>query len=134
VSRGQLRRVENRLIVLSHPFRGNCQFCQWARGWNRRSIKHARIESRDGTNDRALQAASYNAAAMNADVLTYSRSKGLSAGVSLEGASMESDNDGNKAVYGKDISAEDFVTGGLAVAPAATSLVNLLDMTSRARK
>jgi lipid-binding SYLF domain-containing protein len=71
---------------------------------------------------------------MNADVLTYSRSKGLSAGVSLEGASMESDNDGNKAVYGKDISAEDFVTGGLAVAPAATSLVNLLDMTSRARK
>src|SRR5271157_147090 len=40
------------------------------------------------------QATSYNAADMNSsDILTYSRSKGLFAGVSLEGASIEADND-----------------------------------------
>src|ERR1700731_1340314 len=46
----------------------------------------------------AAQASAYNAAAMNVDVLTYSRSKGLFAGVSLEGASMDSDNDANKSL------------------------------------
>src|ERR1700732_3754815 len=44
------------------------------------------------------QATAYNASAMNADVLTYSRSKGLFAGVSLDGASMDSDNDANKSL------------------------------------
>lgn len=80
------------------------------------------------------QATSYNAANMKSDVLTYSRSKGLFAGVSLEGASMDSDDDANKALYGKAISAKDIVEGGQAVVPAAKSLVDLLDKTSPARK
>lgn len=80
------------------------------------------------------QATSYNADAMNVDVLTYSRSKGLFAGVSLEGASMEPDSNANKALYGKDISAKDIVEGGQAVIPAAKSLVDVLDKTSPGRK
>ena len=80
------------------------------------------------------QATAYNASAMNADVLTYSRSKGLFAGVSLEGASMEDDKDANKAVYGKSISGKDIVTGGQAVVPAAKPLVDVLNNASAARK
>jgi lipid-binding SYLF domain-containing protein len=80
------------------------------------------------------QATSYNAQAMNADVLTYSRSKGVFAGVSLEGAKMDTDNDANKAVYGKDITAKAIVTGSEPIVPAAKPLIVLLDKTSPARK
>jgi SH3 domain-containing YSC84-like protein 1 len=80
------------------------------------------------------QATQYDAASMNKDVLTYSRSKGAFAGVSLEGAKMDTDNDANKALYGKDISAKEIVTGSEAVPPAAKPLVDLLDKTSPTRK
>jgi len=80
------------------------------------------------------QATGYNADAMKADVLTYSRSKGLFAGVSLEGASMDTDDDANKALYGKQNSAKDIVTGGQAVIPAAKPLVDALDKVSPAHK
>jgi SH3 domain-containing YSC84-like protein 1 len=80
------------------------------------------------------QATSYNAHAMNTDVLTYTRSKGVFAGVSMEGASMKSDNDANKEIYGKDISAKAIVTGDEQIVPAAKPLINLLDKTSPARK
>jgi SH3 domain-containing YSC84-like protein 1 len=80
------------------------------------------------------QATGYNADAMKADVLTYSRSKGLFAGVSLEGASMDTDDDANKALYGKHISAKEIISGGQAVIPAAKPLVDVLDKTSPARK
>lgn len=80
------------------------------------------------------QATSYNASAMNADVLTYSRSKGLFAGVSLEGATMDTDKDANKTLYGKELSAKDIVEGTQTVVPAAKPLVSLLDKTSPARK
>jgi lipid-binding SYLF domain-containing protein len=78
-------------------------------------------------------ATAYNAQAMNVDVLTYSRSKGLFAGVSLEGATMDADNDANRALYGKDITAQDIVKGSEPVVSAAKPLVNLLDKTSPAR-
>jgi lipid-binding SYLF domain-containing protein len=79
------------------------------------------------------QATSYDAQAMNVDVLTYSRSKGLFAGVSLVGASMDADGDANKALYGKDISAKEIVTGSQPVVAAAKPLVSLLDQSSPAR-
>jgi len=78
-------------------------------------------------------ATSYNADAMKADVLTYSRSKGLFAGVSLTGASMDTDNDANKALYGKEISAKKIVSGGSPIVPAAKPLVDLLNKTSPSR-
>jgi SH3 domain-containing YSC84-like protein 1 len=80
------------------------------------------------------QAVGYNAASMKVDVLTYSRTKGLFAGVSLEGASMDSDDDANKALYGKAISAKDIVEGGQAVLPSAKSLIDELDKISGNRK
>ena len=80
------------------------------------------------------QATSYNAAAMSSDVLTYSRSKGLFAGVSLEGASIDTDNDANKKLYGKEIGAKEIVTGSQEILPSAEPLVSLLNKTSASRK
>jgi lipid-binding SYLF domain-containing protein len=79
------------------------------------------------------QATGYNAANMNSDVLTYSRSKGLFAGVSIEGASIDTDTQANKKLYGKEIGAKEIVTGTQEVVPAAEPLVSLLNTTSPAR-
>ena len=49
---------------------------------------------------------------MNAEVLSYSRAKGLFAGVSLEGSTLRQDNDANKNIYGHDITAKDIVLEG----------------------
>ena len=79
-------------------------------------------------------ASSYNAESMNVDVLTYSRSKGLFAGVSLEGASMESDEDANKALYGPGVTTIQ-ITGGSEKVPAgAQSLTSYLNTTSPSHK
>jgi SH3 domain-containing YSC84-like protein 1 len=80
------------------------------------------------------QATGYNAADMKSDVVTYSRSKGLFAGVSLEGASIDTDNDANKDLYGKEMGAREIVSGSQAIVPAAQPLVSLLDKTSPSRK
>jgi SH3 domain-containing YSC84-like protein 1 len=80
------------------------------------------------------QATGYNADKMKVDVLTYSRSKGLFAGVSLEGASMDADRDANKALYGKEITAQEIISGAVPPPPAAQSLISLLDNSSAAHK
>lgn len=80
------------------------------------------------------QATGYNAATMRVDVLTYSRSKGLFAGVSLEGATMDGDDDANKALYGKVIGTNDIIEGGQAVPASAKPLDEVLTKASPARK
>ncbi len=68
---------------------------------------------------------------LRAEILTYSRSRGLFAGVSLEGSSLRPDNDANRRVYGRDVSARDIIRGGKAPVPAAgQQLVALLDKKS----
>ena len=56
---------------------------------------------------------------MKAEILSYSRAKGLFAGISLEGSTMRSDDGGNKALYGKEISAKEIVREGKVPVPAA---------------
>ncbi|MGH9810417.1 MAG: lipid-binding SYLF domain-containing protein [Terriglobia bacterium] len=46
----------------------------------------------------------------NADVLTYSRTKGVFAGVALSGASVEPDKDANKALYGKEMTGPEIMS------------------------
>jgi lipid-binding SYLF domain-containing protein len=60
-------------------------------------------------------------ASMRAEILTYSRSQGLFAGVSLEGASLRPDNDANKDIYAREISARDIVLGSQVASPAAAN-------------
>jgi lipid-binding SYLF domain-containing protein len=45
---------------------------------------------------------------LNAEILSYSRSKGVFAGVSLDGAGMQADKSGDQAMYGHDVSAGRF--------------------------
>src|SRR5271167_3977614 len=80
------------------------------------------------------QATGYNADAMKTDVLTYSRSKGLFAGVSLEGASMDTDHDANKSLYGKEVTAQEIISGTVPAPDSAHSLLSLLDHSSASRK
>ena len=56
---------------------------------------------------------------MRAEILSYSRSRGLFAGISLEGSSLRPDNDATKAIYGRKISARAIVTGASVSVPAS---------------
>src|SRR5512133_299207 len=49
---------------------------------------------------------------MRAEMLSYSRSRGLFAGVSLEGSTLRADNRANRKLYGREVSAADIVRGG----------------------
>jgi SH3 domain-containing YSC84-like protein 1 len=60
---------------------------------------------------------------MRAEILSYSRARGLFAGISLEGSTLRPDNDANKALYGKDVSAKDIVFGNAVTAPASAKLL-----------
>jgi len=64
---------------------------------------------------------------LKAEILSYSRAQGLFAGVSLEGSTMRSDDGGNKALYGRDLSAREIVREGKVKAPpAAARLLRIL--------
>jgi len=56
---------------------------------------------------------------MKAEILSYSRAKGLFAGISLEGSTLRADDGANKAIYGKELSAKEIVREGKAPVPAA---------------
>ena len=65
---------------------------------------------------------------MKAEVLSYSRSKGLFAGVSLEGSTLRSDGSANEKLYKQKLSAKDIIRGGKVKAPpAAHELIALLN-------
>jgi len=67
-------------------------------------------------------------ATLRAEILSYSRTRGLFAGVSLEGSTIRPDNGDNRRVYGKDIPAKDIVlAGAVAAPPAAGELISTLD-------
>lgn len=62
-------------------------------------------------------------ASLRAEILTYSRARGLFAGISLAGSTLRPDKDGNKAVYGKEISAKEIVLHGAVPVPASANLL-----------
>jgi lipid-binding SYLF domain-containing protein len=68
---------------------------------------------------------------MKAEILTYSRSRGLFGGVSLEGSTLRSDGDANKKIYGRELSAREIVREGKVQMPAAgQALASLLNRKS----
>jgi len=70
---------------------------------------------------------------MNAEILSYSRAKGLFAGVSLEGSTLRSDGGANKNLYGKELNAKEIVREAkVAAPPAAGALLTLLNTKSPA--
>jgi SH3 domain-containing YSC84-like protein 1 len=68
---------------------------------------------------------------MRAEVLSYSRSRGLFAGISLEGSTLRSDGRANRKVYGRELTAKEIVREGKVGVPAAgRELIALLDKAS----
>jgi len=68
---------------------------------------------------------------MRAEVLSYSRARGLFAGISLEGSTVRPDNDGNEVLYGARTPASDIVLKGAVPPPKeADQLISLLNKRS----
>jgi lipid-binding SYLF domain-containing protein len=68
---------------------------------------------------------------MKAEILSYSRSKGLFAGISLEGSTLRSDGSANQKLYGQELSATDIIRGGKVKAPpSAQELIATLNRKS----
>ena len=63
---------------------------------------------------------------LNAEILSYSRSKGIFAGVSLEGAVMQADKSGDKAMYGDDVNRHEILDGKVATPASAQALLHEL--------
>ncbi len=61
--------------------------------------------------------------ALHAEILTYSRAKGLFAGISLEGSTLRPDGSANHSLYGRDILAREIVREGKVKTPAAGQLM-----------
>jgi lipid-binding SYLF domain-containing protein len=72
---------------------------------------------------------------MQAEILSYSRNKGLFAGVSLEGSTLRSDGSANEKLYGRKLTAKEIIRGGKVGVPAsAHELIALLDKKSPVNK
>ena len=70
-------------------------------------------------------------ATMRAEVLSYSRARGLFAGVSLEGSTVRPDKDANESLYGRKVSANEIVfKGAVAVPPSAQKMIAYLNQKS----
>ncbi len=69
--------------------------------------------------------------AMRAEILSYSRSRGLFAGISLEGSTLRQDNQANQKIYGRQVKAMDIIRKGAVGVPApGRTLINLLNQKS----
>ena len=60
---------------------------------------------------------------LRAEILSYSRARGLFAGISLAGSTLRADNDANKSLYGKEVSASNIVFKKAVVAPKSAALL-----------
>ena len=61
---------------------------------------------------------------LSAEILSYSRSKGVFIGVSLDGAVMQADKSGDKAMYGDDVNRHEILNGKVAVPESARPLLH----------
>ena len=69
--------------------------------------------------------------AMRAEVLTYSRARGLFAGISLEGSTLRPDDDANERIYGKRLPSKDIALhGAVPIPPSAKLLTSTLNQHS----
>jgi lipid-binding SYLF domain-containing protein len=73
-------------------------------------------------------------AKMNAEILTYSRSKGLFAGVSLDGAVVQADNSGDRAMYGEKVNRREIVDGSVRAPETARPLLREIGQYTQAEQ
>jgi lipid-binding SYLF domain-containing protein len=66
-------------------------------------------------------------AQLHAEILTYSRSRGIFAGISLQGATLRPDDDWNRELYASALTNKEIVLGSTPTPPAAAKLISALD-------
>jgi lipid-binding SYLF domain-containing protein len=66
-------------------------------------------------------------ATLRAEILTWSRARGVFAGISLQGATLRPDREAILGLYGKQMSNKDIVMGDMAPPAAAEKLLSLLN-------
>jgi SH3 domain-containing YSC84-like protein 1 len=72
---------------------------------------------------------------MRSEILSYSRSRGVFAGVSLEGSTLRPDGSANRKLYGRSVSAAEIINGSeVTTPPAAENLITVLQNASPTRK
>src|ERR1700691_751021 len=71
---------------------------------------------------------------LNAEILSYSRTKGVFIGVSLDGAVVQADKSGDKAMYGEYVDRHEILSGKVAVPASARPLVREVDQDSRSAR
>jgi lipid-binding SYLF domain-containing protein len=72
-------------------------------------------------------------AEMNAEMLSYSRSQGLFAGISLDGATLRPDGDSNRELYGRDVTNREILTGDFKTPAVADRFEHALNRDSAER-
>jgi lipid-binding SYLF domain-containing protein len=70
---------------------------------------------------------------MHAEMLSYSRSRGLFAGISLEGATLRPDGEANKELYGREATNREILTGDFKTPAAAARFERALNRDSESR-
>ena len=71
---------------------------------------------------------------LDSEVLTYSRAKGAFAGLTLEGAVIQPDDDSTKAIYGKDVPFRNILTGKVATPEVAKAFISSISTAQRQAK
>src|SRR5207253_5679960 len=79
------------------------------------------------------EASAQTDAKMRAEILSWSRARGVFAGISLQGATLRQDLDDNAVIYGKKITNKEIVETGVATPKAAQPLISLLSKYSSAK-
>jgi lipid-binding SYLF domain-containing protein len=70
-------------------------------------------------------------AMMHAEILSWSRARGVFAGISLDGATLKPDKNANRAVYGRDVTPREILSGSVHHPAGAEALYSSLDQYSR---
>jgi lipid-binding SYLF domain-containing protein len=73
-------------------------------------------------------------ASMQAQMLSYSRSRGIFGGVSLSGATLRPDGGANETLYGRKVSPQEIIDGKVPMPPEAQELISQLQKTQTAQK
>jgi lipid-binding SYLF domain-containing protein len=71
---------------------------------------------------------------LNAEILSYSRTKGVFAGASLDGAVVQADKSGDEALYGHDVNRREILNGRVAIPASARPLLHEISASSSAAK
>ena len=92
-----------------------------------RNMMHSKVklgaDASVAAGPKGRDASAATTASMQAEMLSYSRSRGVFGGVSLEGSTLKPDGGANENLYGKEVSAEDIIVRGAVPTPKEASLL-----------